>query len=395
MEDKHLDEASRYRFANFYRFASLYRWQNPNVMSAVGDYGTVLYTTTSGGLHWNRYPLLLQDSLLGLSFFDTYNAIAVGQDGIVMRTSDGGASWQFIPERPFTNAFYGIAFPKGDTSLGIAVGFGGILRTTNGGAKWARDKLDSVVTLRAVTFLDANTIIAAGHYGVIVKSSDAGLTWNIIPNQIGRNLFSITFPTRNFGWICGDSGSLFSTINAGASWVKHPFAKKRTLTGISFADSLYGYISSDKGVYSTTDGGVTWEDPDDHTYFVPCIGISSPSPNLVCAIGTGCGGSPGGVILISRDGTKTWTDTSFIFGSGGGGILTGVEFSDDLHGTIVGGSHNGNGEGFIIHTTDGGRSWKEQSSSAFWSLTAVSFGTNKAGTAVGYRGTIIRRTTDE
>jgi len=67
-----------------------------------------------------------------------------------MKTTDGGVTWNFLPERPLIDALNGVAFPKGDTSLGIAVGFATILRTTNGGAQWSRAKFDSIVSLKSV-----------------------------------------------------------------------------------------------------------------------------------------------------------------------------------------------------------------------------------------------------
>jgi photosystem II stability/assembly factor-like uncharacterized protein len=379
--------------------------KDPKVMAMVGDYGTILYTSTNGGVHWNKYELRLGDSILGLSYLDKLTAVAVGQDGIVMKTTDGGVHWDFIPERPLVDALNGIAFPKGDTSLGIAVGFATIMRTTDGGARWTRAKFDATESLKSVAFADPNIIYAVGDQGIFVKSVNAGLTWSILPKVTEVNLLCICFATPNFGWITGNAGTLLSSIDGGLTWTKHTFSKKRNLTGISFSDSLHGYLCSDKGVYVTTDGGTNWEEPDDATYFTPCVGIHSPSPNFVCAIGTGCGGSPGGAILTSSDGGKTWKDTIFTFystaelaiinqGPFPSGILNGVYFSDSLHGTIVG-SFADPQEGNIFHTTDGGKTWLRQLPNAQSGFHAVCFPTNKAGTAVGHRGTIIRRTTNE
>jgi photosystem II stability/assembly factor-like uncharacterized protein len=355
--------------------------KDPHTMSIIGDYGTILYSTYNGSLHWHRNGLRFQQSITGISFFDKLTALAVGEDGIVIKTMDGGKSWQFIPERPLIDNLNGIAFQKGDTSVGIAVGFGIIMRTSNGGETWAKAKFDSIVSLKSVTFVDANNIFAVGENGVIAKSTDAGLTWNVISSGTSAHLLSICFGTENSGWISGNGGTLLSSSDGGNTWIKYPFHKKRNLTGISFSDSLHGYLCSDKGVYTTIDAGATWKNPDDATYFIPCNGISSPSPNVVCVIGTGCGGSSGTHILTSHDAGKTWRTTST------GGFGYNVQFTDDLHGSVA--------DGGILHTTDGGMTWIAQELISDKPIVAVSFGTNKAGTAVGSRGRIYRRTTNE
>ena len=50
---------------------------------------------------------------------------------------------------------------------------------------------------------------------------------------------------------------------------------------------------------------------------------------------------------------------------------------------------------FMSTSTDGGLTWVEQQSNTYNHLYGVCFGTNKAGTAVGWRGNIMRITTDE
>ena len=69
--------------------------------------------------------------LQGVSFVDTKTGTAVGYQGTILRTVDGGDTWtgQFSGTNTLLNAVH---FVNVDT--GTAVGFGGIiLRTTTGG----------------------------------------------------------------------------------------------------------------------------------------------------------------------------------------------------------------------------------------------------------------------
>jgi photosystem II stability/assembly factor-like uncharacterized protein len=381
--------------------------KDPNILAMVGDNGTLLHTI-DGGTTWDRVNLGLNDSLLGLSFFDNLNATAVGQDGIILRTSDGGTSWRFLPSRPLTDQLNGVAFSKGDTSLGIAVGhYGAILRTTNGGAHWDLIPSGTTDDLKSVAFEYSSVVFAVGQHGTILKSTNSGLSW--IPRKSGTTKFlkSLSFPVPNSGWAVGDSGIVLSTADGGVTWVLHPFSKRRSLTGVCFPDAQHGFICSDHGLYITTDGGVTWQDPEDITYYLNCNAVSSPSANVVSIVFEQCidlgpadkfgspHGSDDGGIMTSSDGGKSWIRHNLPSKWAWG--YSAVFFTDDLHGTVVGGIGTGveTGGGYIAHTTDGGLTWKEQASNTYDHLYGVCFGSNKAGTAVGWRGNIMRITTDE
>jgi photosystem II stability/assembly factor-like uncharacterized protein len=339
-----------------------------------------------------------------ISFFDRFNAFAVGRDGVIIKTTDGGISWAFIPSRPLTDKLNSIAFPKGDTSLGIAVGYwGAIMRTTNGGAHWDLIPSGTTYELSSVTFLNSSELCAVGQHGTIIKSYDAGVSW--VPRGSGTLKFlkSVTFPTPFFGWAAGDSGIVLSTTDGGNTWIPHPFSKRRSFTGIAFPDSIHGYMSCDHGVYFTTDAGVTWQDPDDITYYLHCTDVCSPSANVVSFIYWPCdpAGSaiqplPPAGIMTSHDGGKNWFNKQFNVVDLLQPLLSSVFFVDDQHGTAVGVFFpNKQPIGFITHTTDGGMTWTQQDSHTTYNLFGVAFGTVKAGTAVGLRGNIMRITTDE
>lgn len=376
--------------------------KDPNILAMVGDYGTILHTV-DGGTTWDRVNLGITDSLRGLSFYDKYNAMAVGKDGIILRTTDGGANWKFLPSRPLTDKLNGIVFNKGDTSLGIAVGdYGAIMRTTNGGAHWDLIPTGTLMNFNGVTFSDARTIITDGDHGMILKSTDGGLTWKQQKSSTTKNLKSISFPTPDFGWAVGDSGIVLSTVDGGVNWTLHPFSKKRSFTGVAFPDVLHGYICSDHGLYTTTDRGTTWQEPEDVTYYLNCKGVSSPSPNMVSIVFLPCNFGNGQDMLDTRDGGvmttqdagKTWMRHNLPTPMGQG--FNAVYFSDTMHGTVVGGVPSGVSDGgTIFHTTDGGLTWIEQQSNTKNRIYGICFGTNKAGTAVGWRGNIMRITTNE
>ncbi|MEI8133472.1 MAG: YCF48-related protein [bacterium] len=378
-----------------------------STFSAVGDYGTVI-NTQNGGTSWTRMNLGITDTLLSISYYDRYNAFAVGEGGVILRTVDGGASWTFVPSRPLTDRLGGVAFFKGDTSLGIAVGhYGTILRTTNGGEHWDRVNSGTTEDLSAIMFKSTLEAFAVGDHGAIVRTNDGGVSWTPRSSGTTKLLRAVNFPSPLVGFAVGDSGIVISTTNGGTTWTTRPFTKKRSFTGVAFYDDLHGYITSDHGVYRTKDGGATWIAPDLVTYYMSCTAVAAPSANVVCVPYYPCDvlGSvppappyPPAGILMSYDGGENWVNHEFPPPSDytQWPLLNSVAFEDDLHGTTVGGYYRGPLTGSrVYHTNDGGKNWVQQFPDIQNGLYGVSFGTKQAGTAVGYGGVIIRITTNE
>ena len=69
--------------------------------------------------------------MISVSFTDANNGTAVGYNGTILRTTNGGTNWT-SQSSGTTNCLNGVSFT--DANNGTAVGgYGTILRTTNGG----------------------------------------------------------------------------------------------------------------------------------------------------------------------------------------------------------------------------------------------------------------------
>lgn len=93
----------------------------------------VIRKTTDGASTWG--PLSnTAHNLNAVQFVDALSGWAVGLEGAVFRSADGGVSW--TPQNSSTvNGLYSVSFPTAST--GWAVGDGVIVRTTDGGSTWA------------------------------------------------------------------------------------------------------------------------------------------------------------------------------------------------------------------------------------------------------------------
>lgn len=110
-----------------------------------------------GGWFWQN-PLPQGNELSALTVIDANTAVAVGEAGTILRTTDGGATW--INQRSGSKSWlFGVDFT--DPNHGVAVGnFVTMVRTTDGGASWIETQMPT--NLLAVTFSDANIGTAVG-----------------------------------------------------------------------------------------------------------------------------------------------------------------------------------------------------------------------------------------
>ena len=117
--------------------------------------------------------------------------------------------------------------------------------------------------LSSIFYSDENTIHVGG-YGLILRSTDKGVTWK--RTGITADYFrSIHFPTSKVGYAVGFSGSIVKTTNAGEDWELIRNGDKLNVSNepfrsVFFVDENKGYIVGDFGLFwQTTDGGSNWD----------------------------------------------------------------------------------------------------------------------------------------
>lgn len=229
---------------------------------------------------------------------------------------------------------------------------------------------------RGVQTINPNLIVAVGDQGTILKSSDAGMTWNVQLSGVSVSIAGVCFTDANNGYAVGDSGTVLHTIDGGKFWLSQSIGTMAHLYGVSFANASIGMIVGDQGaIYRTTDGGHHWVSqfgsPDQILYSVKFHDVNN---------GT-CTGAYGAIFRTTNGGAK-WNRQY----SGTDYELYGASFPNASTGTVVGEL------GTILHTTDGGDSWISQPSGVSDRLSAVSFSDPQTGTIVGDNGLIIRST---
>lgn len=144
-----------------------------------------LFTTVDAGATWIERPIpsdLGTPTLLARSSSTHYVVIA-GTNAL--RTADRGATWSAspMPQRIAAITFADSLNGWGVGGTGTGVGQTQrdlIIRTTDGGATWST-AIDSVIPfafgLRDIDFSDRDHGVAVGKYSKILRTSDGGATW--------------------------------------------------------------------------------------------------------------------------------------------------------------------------------------------------------------------------
>ncbi len=248
-------------FRNWARYTGeTNRSQQYDTMYALGDSGTVVKTTNGG----ESFQLMNTGTTLDIyagTFFDGSTGFVVGgrsTTGIVLKTTNGGANWtQSNPLGDLTRNIYFI-----NAQTGLICGSGGkVRRTTNGGANWTVCSIPSSSAMHSIDFVDANTGVICAANGNMVRTQDAGETWFELSGLSGTQL-SVSFADMNTGVAVGLLGVMYRTTNAGLNWTLLPPITQNTLYSVQLIGDL-GFacgtnFGNDAGIVKTTDHGQTW-----------------------------------------------------------------------------------------------------------------------------------------
>ncbi|MDQ3020009.1 MAG: YCF48-related protein [Bacteroidota bacterium] len=179
---------------------------------------------------WTRLNSPTSVDLRNCTFADQLNGWAAGDDGVIIRTSDGGET--FVVQNSTINYYINdIYFINKRLGWSVANEFffvgSTILQTTNGGDIWTSKIFpDTSIIFRTIYFLDSLTGFLAGFGGVIYKTTDAGNSWfaALVDSSefSGFPISRIKFVNNNLGFACGGytdvAGVIWKTTNGGLLW---------------------------------------------------------------------------------------------------------------------------------------------------------------------------------
>ncbi len=227
---------------------------------AVGERGHVLVSTDAGA-SWKQAKTPVRALLTAVHMHDDgRSGWAVGHDAVILRTGDGGDSWElahYAPqeERPLLDVWFR------DERTGFAVGaYGYFLATEDGGRSWrartVREEDDFHLNALVPAGAEAGRLFIAAEAGTVYRSDDGGGTWDVLPSPYaGSWSGGLAFDERRV-LLFGLRGRLFRSEDGGESWTRVETGTRATLTGALRTPSGEVLVTGLEGTLLTSrDGG--------------------------------------------------------------------------------------------------------------------------------------------
>ncbi|MGH2574296.1 MAG: YCF48-related protein [Ignavibacteria bacterium] len=239
---------------------------------------TIIFLVT-GSLYSTEYWLRQQSPttkwLFKCSFADSLNGWAVGDSGIIIRTSNGGVNW--IIQSSQSNFFiHSVSFVNNSRGWCVAnnlFNFSGskILSTSNGGLNWNISSFpDTSIELYAIHFLDSFNGWVGGSGGRVFQTTNGGTSWILRQTDTtscsGLPIFSFAFYNSRLAYACGGAidyaGVAWRTTNFGNLW-RSQCVGPEPVYDIFIFDSLNaigsgGDFEFGVSIQKTTNNGTNW-----------------------------------------------------------------------------------------------------------------------------------------
>jgi photosystem II stability/assembly factor-like uncharacterized protein len=301
-------------------------------------------------------------ALHAVQFVDAREGWAVGDEGVVWHTIDGGKNWERQPtgvrgslrSLHFLSPYLG--WVAGREELPGGMGSAGVLLyTQDGGIHWRRVLLNALPGLNCVRFADERTGYLAGdgsdgYPSGLFTTADAGRTWQPVPGPRCPAWWAADFSAAGEGVLAG-AWNRQATLRRGKLFmVDSDLLGGRTLRGLMLRGDA-GVAVGQGGLVLVSDGtkGSSWNFAD---LGLPPRAAEGWDFHAVGGAGKHCWivGRPGSVALHSADAGRSWQ----VARTGQPLPLNGVYFTDESHGWAVGEL------GTVIATEDGGKTWRVQ-----------------------------------
>ena len=252
-----------------------------NKLVAVGTRGHIFISKDSGNV-WQQIEAPTKNTLTSVFFINKDLGWAVGHEAVILRTQDGGDSWEKVyadPEddRPLFDVWFK------DARNGIAIGaYGLILETVDGGESWELkpfqpkysgggvesdgaqsdenfDEFEGDYHLNQIASSATGYLYMAGEVGHFYRSTDEGKSWNSLATPYEGSFYGVLPLEGDSLLLFGLRGHLFRSDDAGANWIEIVTESEDMLTGgLSMNDGPIIIIGLVGTVLISKDGGHTF-----------------------------------------------------------------------------------------------------------------------------------------
>jgi photosystem II stability/assembly factor-like uncharacterized protein len=195
-----------------------------DVYWAAGNYGKILITKDKGKT-WVNQVTPIDTHIQDIDSWDDKRAVAVGNKGKVVVTSDGGETWREVeaPLSEVSNKLMRVHTYEGGEALSVGEA-GMVIQSTDYGETWHSLRPESDVYLNDIVRVDDQTIMIAAETNPetliarIIISRDNGETWEEVYTESPNSFMAINFKSPLEGVAVGLAGVIVGTTDGGVTW---------------------------------------------------------------------------------------------------------------------------------------------------------------------------------
>jgi photosystem II stability/assembly factor-like uncharacterized protein len=218
------------------------------VIAVVGFDGLIV-TSSQHDLNWQRQVLEERPNFVDIDTCPDNSFIALSMEHQVWRSIDQGQTWikNNIPTQE--NLISLTCGP--DNSYWATGSFSTLMSSKDQGNNWQEITLNEDAFITQIQFLNEHTLLAIGEFGFIARSNDTGKNWTIqdpLPNEFFSQ--GSHFNDLNTGWVAGLGGVILNTTDGGITW---------NVQSTPTESPLFGFYANDSRLFAFGDHGTVLE----------------------------------------------------------------------------------------------------------------------------------------
>ncbi len=241
-------------------------FEDANKGWVVGDNGVILHTS-NGGITWTQQTSGTTNDLRAVTFLDPLIGFCAGRCGTILKTIDGGITWtiqqqnntSFCNANPYAHDLRTIAMQNSTT--GTAAGSSGIgqIYTTNSFSNSTTPWYANFFHFQKVP--NTNQIFTCTNED-IKTTDDYGYTWNTAGNyspSLGFLKFGFKVDNNNVFVCNGLDIFKYEWTGANYEWVAKYNSSTFYINSLEFRNQQNGYFATSMGsIYHTSTAGNSW-----------------------------------------------------------------------------------------------------------------------------------------
>ena len=349
-----------------------------NIRFAVGYAPDRVYKSVDAGVNWSPQAGASPEDLIDVDAVSDQVAFAVGDNGTIIRTLNGGTNWTTIAACPMMVGRQLQRVQAVSASVVWASGNGGVCRSTNanGGtptfadASWVNNPM-------YVSAIDADVAWLTTGNEYAYRTMDGGVNWTGYSTQLGEGVTEIAAISASSVIVTGKGGLAARTTDTGATWSRMPGIGSNPSYDIAKADATTFYAVGTAATIAKSSNATTWDvQYEQSTTYRTFLDVEAATGDVAWAV------AGDGLIRGTTNGGTNWN----VQASGTTETLRRIESVSTTRAWAVGDL------GTIVTTSDGA-TWSPQASGTTLTLLGVSAGDSTRVWVSGEDGLLLRTST--